>query len=178
MSSLWGLSCSRYARQLVWQLESLRYQLLARNSPKRVHRWRPLPGGSPTARAARTHRARSTSRGLKRPEAQCLVELELPHLYKTVARNSPKRKELETKWDTGFQVPYLEVRPGWTLTHASWCALGQRLSLCLASSWTGLTARCCCWRVRIRLRMCDLSVGRCRTPTRARPCSRARRSSG
>lgn len=38
-----------------------------------------------------------------------LNELELPHLYKSVARNSPKRKELEAKWNQ-FQVPYLEVR--------------------------------------------------------------------
>ena len=32
-----------------------------------------------------------------------LCELELPHIYHTVARNSPKRKELENKWQT-FQV--------------------------------------------------------------------------
>ena len=41
---------------------------------------------------------------------QALVEYEIPHLYRTVARNSPKRKELESKWGS-FQVPYLEVRP-------------------------------------------------------------------
>lgn len=41
------------------------------------------------------------------------MELEIPHLYKYVARNSPKRQELEKKWpESGFQVPYLEVRPG------------------------------------------------------------------
>ena len=32
-----------------------------------------------------------------------LVELELPHIYHTVARNSPKRKEMEDKWGV-FQV--------------------------------------------------------------------------
>jgi glutathione S-transferase len=38
---------------------------------------------------------------------EVLSELELPHIYHTVARNSPKRKEMEAKWNT-FQVPYLE----------------------------------------------------------------------
>lgn len=36
-----------------------------------------------------------------------LVELEIPHLYHTVARNSPKRQAMEDKWGT-FQVPYIE----------------------------------------------------------------------
>lgn len=40
--------------------------------------------------------------------SQTLNELEIPHLYHSVARNSPKRKELTKKWDTDFQVPYLE----------------------------------------------------------------------
>jgi hypothetical protein len=35
--------------------------------------------------------------------AQVLVELELPHLYHSVARNSPKRPLLTEKWGT-FQV--------------------------------------------------------------------------
>jgi glutathione S-transferase len=39
---------------------------------------------------------------------ETLNELEIPHLYHSVARNSPKRKELTDKWDTDFQVPYLE----------------------------------------------------------------------
>jgi glutathione S-transferase len=38
---------------------------------------------------------------------EVLCELELPHVYHTVARNSPRRKELENKWQT-FQVPYIE----------------------------------------------------------------------
>ena len=38
---------------------------------------------------------------------QCLVELEIPHIYHTVARNSPKREEMTKKWNQ-FQVPYLE----------------------------------------------------------------------
>lgn len=37
------------------------------------------------------------------------VELEIPHIYHSVARNSPKRQELIDKWDV-FQVPYIEVR--------------------------------------------------------------------
>ena len=36
------------------------------------------------------------------------VELEIPHIYHSVARNSPKRQELVDKWDV-FQVPYIEV---------------------------------------------------------------------
>ena len=39
---------------------------------------------------------------------QVFVELEIPHIYHSVARNSPKRKELVDKWDV-FQVPYIEV---------------------------------------------------------------------
>ncbi|KAK9837611.1 hypothetical protein WJX74_001327 [Apatococcus lobatus] len=38
---------------------------------------------------------------------EVLVELEIPHLYHTVARNSPKRQAMEEKWGT-FQVPYIE----------------------------------------------------------------------
>ncbi|KAK9822987.1 hypothetical protein WJX81_000952 [Elliptochloris bilobata] len=38
---------------------------------------------------------------------EVLVELELPHVYHSVARNSPKRVAMREKWDT-FQVPYLE----------------------------------------------------------------------
>eukprot|EP00891_Asterochloris_glomerata_P006461 jgi/Astpho2/6461/Aster-06930 len=38
---------------------------------------------------------------------EVLVELELPHIYHTVARNSPRRKEMEDKWGV-FQVPYIE----------------------------------------------------------------------
>ncbi len=34
---------------------------------------------------------------------QVLNELELPHVYHSVARNSPKRVEMRQKWDT-FQV--------------------------------------------------------------------------
>jgi glutathione S-transferase len=36
-----------------------------------------------------------------------LVELEIPHIYHTVARNSPKRQALIDKWGV-FQVPYIE----------------------------------------------------------------------
>ncbi|KAL0042144.1 hypothetical protein WJX77_004492 [Trebouxia sp. C0004] len=38
---------------------------------------------------------------------EVLVELEIPHIYHSVARNSPKRQELIDKWDV-FQVPYIE----------------------------------------------------------------------
>ena len=38
---------------------------------------------------------------------QALVELEIPHIYHTVARNSPKREAMTQKWGN-FQVPYLE----------------------------------------------------------------------
>ncbi|KAK9816942.1 hypothetical protein WJX72_007242 [[Myrmecia] bisecta] len=38
---------------------------------------------------------------------EVLTELELPHLYHTVARNSPKRQALIDKWGV-FQVPYIE----------------------------------------------------------------------
>ena len=46
---------------------------------------------------------------------QVLNELEIPHIYHNVARNSPKRKDMCKKWDTEFQVPYMEVRPAFTL---------------------------------------------------------------
>lgn len=42
-----------------------------------------------------------------RASVQALVELEIPHIYHTVARNSPKREEMTKKWNQ-FQVPYLE----------------------------------------------------------------------
>lgn len=35
--------------------------------------------------------------------AQVLTELELPHVYHSVARNSPKRISMREKWDT-FQA--------------------------------------------------------------------------
>lgn len=38
---------------------------------------------------------------------EVFVELEIPHIYHSVARNSPKRQELIDKWDV-FQVPYIE----------------------------------------------------------------------
>lgn len=38
---------------------------------------------------------------------EVFVELEIPHIYHSVARNSPKRQELVDKWDV-FQVPYIE----------------------------------------------------------------------
>ncbi|CAL5219441.1 g1272 [Coccomyxa viridis] len=38
---------------------------------------------------------------------EVLTELELPHLYHSVARNSPKRPLLTEKWGS-FQVPYIE----------------------------------------------------------------------
>jgi glutathione S-transferase len=38
---------------------------------------------------------------------EALVELELPHIYHSVARNSPKRPFLTEKWGN-FQVPYIE----------------------------------------------------------------------
>ena len=37
-----------------------------------------------------------------------LTELEIPHLYKTCARNSLKRPEITEKWDVA-QFPYIEV---------------------------------------------------------------------
>ena len=45
---------------------------------------------------------------LKGVVVQVFVELEIPHIYHSVARNSPKRQELVDKWDV-FQVPYIEV---------------------------------------------------------------------
>lgn len=42
---------------------------------------------------------------------QVFTELEIPHIYHSVARNSPKRQELVDKWDV-FQVPYIEVSTG------------------------------------------------------------------
>ncbi len=43
---------------------------------------------------------------------EALSELELPHLYRAVARGSPRRQELFKKRGL-FQAPYLEVRlPG------------------------------------------------------------------
>ena len=53
------------------------------------------------------------------------MELEIPHLYKTVARNSPKRPELEAKWNS-FQVPYLEVRPA--LSSLGGCCIAHATS--------------------------------------------------
>lgn len=41
---------------------------------------------------------------------QVFTELEIPHIYHSVARNSPKRQELIDKWGV-FQVPYIEVSP-------------------------------------------------------------------
>ena len=41
---------------------------------------------------------------------QVLTELELPHLYHSVARNSPKRPLLTEKWGS-FQVGSLELYP-------------------------------------------------------------------
>ena len=41
---------------------------------------------------------------------EALSELELPHLYRAVARGSPRRQEL-FKSRGLFQVPYLEVQP-------------------------------------------------------------------
>ncbi|KAK9785024.1 hypothetical protein WJX73_009973 [Symbiochloris irregularis] len=38
---------------------------------------------------------------------EVLVELELPHIYHSVARNSPRREAMTRKWNQ-FQVPYLE----------------------------------------------------------------------
>jgi glutathione S-transferase len=38
---------------------------------------------------------------------EVLTELELPHLYRNSARNSPKRQELIDKWGV-YQVPYIE----------------------------------------------------------------------
>lgn len=45
---------------------------------------------------------------LTRVMLQVFVELEIPHIYHSVARNSPKRQELVDKWDV-FQVPYIEA---------------------------------------------------------------------
>ena len=39
---------------------------------------------------------------------QVLTELEIPHIYHNVARNSPKRPAFEAKWGVG-QYPYLQV---------------------------------------------------------------------
>ena len=65
--------------------------------------------------------------------AQVFVELEIPHVYHSVARNSPKRQELVDKWNV-FQVPYIEVRRDCTvLTHMSHCSilLGEMLAMLL-----------------------------------------------
>lgn len=48
------------------------------------------------------------SRSLGPCVMQVFVELEIPHIYHSVARNSPKRQELTDKWNV-FQVPYIEV---------------------------------------------------------------------
>ncbi len=60
---------------------------------------------------------------------QVFVELEIPHIYHSVARNSPKRQELIDKWDV-FQVPYIEV------------SLELELDMLLASYCTLRTAAC------------------------------------
>eukprot|EP00884_Botryococcus_braunii_P002629 jgi/Botrbrau1/12367/Bobra.0239s0016.1 len=39
---------------------------------------------------------------------EVLNDLEIPHVYHNVSRGSPKRKILTDKWNTAFQVPYLE----------------------------------------------------------------------
>ncbi len=36
-----------------------------------------------------------------------LTELEIPHIYHSAARNSPKRPAFEAKWGVG-QYPYIE----------------------------------------------------------------------
>ena len=56
---------------------------------------------------------------------QVFVELEIPHVYHSVARNSPKRQELIDKWDV-FQVPYIEVSTG------LFCAMGHIMKAVLA----------------------------------------------
>jgi glutathione S-transferase len=38
---------------------------------------------------------------------EVLTELEIPHIYRSVARKSPKRPAFEAKWGV-FQVPYIE----------------------------------------------------------------------
>ncbi len=38
---------------------------------------------------------------------QVLTELEIPHIYHSAARNSPKRPAFEAKWGVG-QYPYIE----------------------------------------------------------------------
>lgn len=48
-----------------------------------------------------------------------LCELEIPHIYHTVARNSPKRKELENKWQT-FQVNGCPRLGGWKWSALNW----------------------------------------------------------
>ena len=57
---------------------------------------------------------------------QCLVELELPHLYHSVARNSPKRPLLTEKWGS-FQVSAI-VPPDIGNLHGMYIMLLQPLS--------------------------------------------------
>ena len=61
---------------------------------------------------------------------QVFVELEIPHVYHTVARNSPKRQELVDKWDV-FQVPYIEV---------GFAAVTQKLFEKLFENFSGITS--------------------------------------
>lgn len=60
---------------------------------------------------------------------QVFVELEIPHIYHSVARNSPKRQELIDKWDV-FQVPYIEVSLELDILLAAYCASSD--SCCLS----------------------------------------------
>ena len=54
-----------------------------------------------------------------------LTELELPHVYHTVGRNSPKRIAMREKWDT-FQARYFCKRLS---SHAKpWCFEQGRLT--------------------------------------------------
>ena len=71
------------------------------------------PGGAAEALIPtdpRRHPWKLAPRNALQVAREALSELELPHLYRAVARGSPRRQEL-FKSRGLFQVPYLEVRP-------------------------------------------------------------------
>ena len=75
---------------------------------------------------------------------QCLVELELPHLYHSVARNSPKRPLLTEKWGSfqvsAFVAPHIVNAHGtYTVPPKYFSALPERGGINLVQS-SALTA--------------------------------------
>jgi len=53
---------------------------------------------------------------------QVLTELEVPHIYHSCARNSPKRPGFEAKWGVG-QYPYIEDPNTKVHTHFTSCVV-------------------------------------------------------